>query len=114
MNEELKNLIKKNLKINQEMHEMLKSIKRFILIQRIFSFLKLLILVIPLALGIIYLPSLWDKYIPKLNQGAEQYRSLLNLGEGASDINRTEISPEQLKNLSPSQIEKIKQILESN
>src|SRR6056297_1896739 len=105
MSEEIKKLVKKNLELNQEIYEMLKSVKRYVLIQQIFSVLKILIIVIPIILGIIYLPPLF-----------EQYQSLLNLGGGDSlDVSgEKEISSEQLKDLSPGQVEKIKQVIENN
>src|SRR6056297_3382977 len=108
MSEEIKKLVKKNLELNQEIYEMLKSVKRYVLIQQIFSVLKILIIVIPIILGIIYLPPLFEKYIPQINKTVEQYQSLLNLGGGDSlDVSgEKEISSEQLKDLSPGQVEK--------
>lgn len=112
MDEENKKLLKKNLKLNQEMHQMLKSIKKFILVQKIAFALKLLIIAIPIALGLIYLPPLFREYVPQVNKTIDQYQSLFNFSsEPGTNNSQSQISPEQLQNLSPEQLQKIKKIL---
>ena len=75
MDEEIKKLLEKNLKLTGEIYKMAKSIKSFILWQRIFSALKILIIVVPIIIGIIYLP-------PLLKDLINQYQSILGLGGG--------------------------------
>jgi len=78
MEEEIKKLLKENLKLNQEIYKMVKNIKSYIFWQRIFGVIKILIIIIPLIIGIIYLP-------PLLKQVTGQYQSLLGLGQ--NDLN---------------------------
>jgi len=77
MDEEIKKILEKNLKLTKEIHEMAKSIKSFMMWQRVFSFLKILIIVVPIVIGIIYLP-------PLLKNVFEQYQGLLGIGGGTS------------------------------
>jgi len=78
MEEEIKNLLKENLKLNQEIHKMVKGIKSFLFWQRIWGVIKILIIIVPIIVGIIYLP-------PLLKQVMGQYQSLLGIGQ--SDLN---------------------------
>lgn len=58
MDEELKKILEKNLKLTEEIHKMTKSIKSFVLWQRIFGVLKILIIVVPIVLAAIFIPRL--------------------------------------------------------
>lgn len=66
-------LIQENIEMNQEMHHMLKSIKTYILMQRIWFGLKVLLILIPIILGVIYLPPVFQEW-------AGKYRDLLQSG----------------------------------
>ena len=70
--DELKDLIKQNIKLTEEIHEIATYVKKYIFWQKIFGFLKIFIFIIPLAIGIIYLP-------PLLNQVLEQYKTILDI-----------------------------------
>ena len=78
MEEEIKKLLKENLKLNQEIYKMVKGIKSFLFWQRIWGVIKILIIVAPIIIGIIYLP-------PLFKQVMGQYQSLLGVGQG--DLN---------------------------
>ena len=71
---QVKKLLTENLKLNQEIYKMVKSIKSFLFWQRIFGIAKILIIVVPIIIGIIYLP-------PLLKQVMGQYQSLLGFGQ---------------------------------
>jgi len=75
MEDEIKKLLEENLKLTAETHKMVKSVKSYMLWQNIFSFLKILIIVVPVVIGIIYLP-------PLLKDVFQQYQSLLGGGDG--------------------------------
>ncbi|MFA4941715.1 MAG: hypothetical protein WC582_03965 [Patescibacteria group bacterium] len=75
MDEEIKKLLEKNLELTEDVHKMVKSIKSYMFWQNVFSFLKILIIVVPIVIGIIYLP-------PLLKDIFQQYQSLLGGGEG--------------------------------
>lgn len=80
MDEETKILLEKNLKMTEEMYVIVKKINRTLIWQQIFSFLKILIIIVPIVLGMIYLP-------PLLKDVFNQYQSIMGLGEKAADIN---------------------------
>ncbi|MBT4723223.1 hypothetical protein HN958_04300 [Candidatus Falkowbacteria bacterium] len=79
MQEELLKLLKKNLEFSKEIHEDLQKVKRYIMWQRVFGVIKVLVIVIPVAIGLIfavpYLSSTMDQYkeimgtLNELNQG---------------------------------------------
>lgn len=58
MDEELKKILEENLKLTEEIHKMTKGIKSFVLWQRIFGALKILIIVVPIILAAIFIPRL--------------------------------------------------------
>ena len=84
---ELQKLLKQNLEISKDLYEMTKKIKRWVTMQRVWSIVKILIILIPIVLGAIYLPPLisqWfepvkDLYgnVLNLNQQAEQQQDLI-------------------------------------
>lgn len=65
-NIELKKLVQKNLELNLEMMEILQGMKKHIAWQKVFSLLKLLIIVVPVALGFIYLPPIFADILDKV------------------------------------------------
>jgi hypothetical protein len=69
--QEIKELLEKNLEMNKEIREMVKSIKTYIIWQRVWFVLKLVIIIIPITLGFIYLP-------PILSDIFEQYKGVLD------------------------------------
>jgi len=71
--EEIKILLEENLKLTKEIKETTRYIKRFIVWQQVFSILKVVIFVIPVVLGIIYLP-------PILAQLMGDYQKIMNIG----------------------------------
>lgn len=89
MDEEIKKLLKKNLEMTEDIREMVKSIKRYVVWQRIFGLLKVLIILIPIIIGVIYLPPLikgfWSQYSrilgittdPMNNLNIEDFKSFL-------------------------------------
>lgn len=98
MDEEIKKLIKKNLELTQEIYEMVKSIKRYVIWQRIFTSLKILIILVPIILGIIYLP-------PIIKDAFKQYRELIGV-----TTNPIDVSVEELKSmLTPDVLNKLKE-----
>lgn len=95
----IKKLLEKNLELTEEILKMTKSIKNFTTHQRIFGILKLLIIVVPIILGIIYLP-------PLLKGITEQYKELLGIKSEASgnitgllDLLKGGAGGENLKNI---------------
>jgi len=93
MEDEIKKLLEKNLELNQEIFKMVKSIKNYVITQRIWFVLKLLIIVVPIILGIIYLPSLLKDITGKYQQLLGLNQDGLNLENllGGSDLEADKI-----------------------
>ena len=75
MDEEIKELLEKNLKLNEEILERLKKVHHFVMWQRVMGFVKILLIVVPIVLGIIYLPAI-------LENALAPYKELLNMSGG--------------------------------
>lgn len=73
--QEIKEMLEKNISLNKEVLEKVNKINKFIVWQKVFSVLKILIIFIPIILGIIYLPPLFKNIF-------EQYSQVLNIDLG--------------------------------
>lgn len=97
MDEDLKKLLEENLRVSQENHKMLKSIKRHFVWQKVLSIFYFIVIVGPIIIGIFYLPALIKPIM-------EQYQGLLSGASlGNVDASSIKITPElmnQIKNLS--------------
>jgi hypothetical protein len=73
---------------------MVKSIKTYIIWQRVWFVLKILIIAVPLILGFIYLP-------PILSDMFEQYKGFLNTSNALNlnSVDLNSLSPEVINNI---------------
>ena len=71
---EIRELVEKNIKLSEEVLELSKKINGFVIWQRIFGVIKILIIIVPIILGVIYLPSLLDGVL-------DTYKELLGIGD---------------------------------
>lgn len=78
--QELQKLLQENLKVSQELYEMTKKIKHWVAWQRAWGVFKILIILVPLAIGIIYGPAL-------IREAFAPYGELLNIGSGPANQN---------------------------
>jgi hypothetical protein len=109
---EIKKLLKESLEINKETNEIVKSVKKYLIVQRVFFFIKVLIIAIPLVLGIIYLPPFFREFLPRFSKSIDQYQALFNFSNKVEESNsETLLDQEKLENLSPEKIEKIRNII---
>lgn len=90
MDEEIKKLLEKNLELTEDIYKKTKYIKKYVIIQQVLGVLKVLIIVVPIALGIIYLP-------PLLKNVYSQYQGLLNAGGKLDTIDIKQLPPDLLK-----------------
>ena len=90
MDEEIKKLLEKNITLTDEILKRTKKINRFVIFQQIFGVIKILLIVVPLILGIIYLPRL-------LNQALEPYRELLEIKDNLKAPSLNDLTPDMLK-----------------
>jgi hypothetical protein len=85
MEEEILKLLKKNLEFSREIHQDLQKMKRYIMWQRIFGVIKVLVIAIPLIIAIVFA-------VPYLGETMQQYRAVmttlneLNQGPSSSFI----------------------------
>jgi hypothetical protein len=75
----MEEMMTENLQLTQEIHKMTKSLKRYVVFQRIMGIIYFLLIVVPLILSIIYLP-------PLLNNVIGQYQDLLGGDQGTNNI----------------------------
>ena len=85
--EQVKKLLEKNLELSEKIYKNSKYIKRFVITSQILGFLKLLLIVVPIVLGIIYLP-------PLLKNIYSQYQELLGISQKADMLDINKLPPE--------------------
>lgn len=90
MDEDIKQLLQKNLEYTKEVHEMVKKLQHHVLMQQIFSVLKVIIIVVPIVLALLYgwpyfkqALGLYEQVIGKVQimEKATQPAGLLNIFE---------------------------------
>ena len=82
MEEELKKILEENLALTKEIHVMTKKIRKHIIWQQVIGIIKLVIILVPIIIGIIYLP-------PLLKEVFASYQELLDVKAGVDlDINQ--------------------------
>jgi hypothetical protein len=94
MDEELKELLKKNVEMTEEILKISKMLKRNIVFQQIYGIIKVIFIVVPIVLGIIYLPTIY-------NNLTEMYQEILKM-PNLNSVNQNvlnQISPELIKKL---------------
>jgi len=95
LDEQIKKLLEENLEYSRAVYSETLKIKRYILWGRVMSLLQLLIVLIPIILGIIYLPPLIQNFVGSfsvfgsgqdvpaasggLNSILDQYKEVLNI-----------------------------------
>ncbi|MFH0891730.1 MAG: hypothetical protein V1867_03030 [Candidatus Falkowbacteria bacterium] len=84
--ENIRELTEKNLEISEEILEKTKHINRFVTLSQIMSVIKLLLIVVPIVLGVLYLPSLLKGITPIFGQVLDVYKELLGVKSGADAV----------------------------
>lgn len=84
MDEEIKKLIKQNAKLTKHIHELAeeinsttKKIRRFTIISEVIGFIKIFIIVIPIIIGVLYLPPIIKTFI-------NEYKNIFGIGGGVN------------------------------
>lgn len=88
--EDIRELLEENLKLTKEIRDMTKYIKSYIIWSQIFGVIKLIIILVPIILGIIYLP-------PIIGGFYRQYLDLLENPLGGS-VNPNELRMDPFPN----------------
>lgn len=63
MDEDIKKLLEQNLAKNEEIYQLMKRLKSYLLMNQIFGVIRLLIIVVPLVLALIFLPPLFKQFM---------------------------------------------------
>jgi hypothetical protein len=100
--DQIEKLIEQNLRMTEDIYKMTKKIKGYIAFQKVISFIYLLLIVVPIILGIIYLPPLLGNMFNQYNQllGAEGFnvndllKGLNPAGGNLNNINTEKLSPD--------------------
>lgn len=106
-NKDIRELLEKNLELTEEIYKMSRSVRNYVITQRIFGVLKFLIIVVPIILAFIYLP-------PLVKGAIAPYQELLkdspwgNLIPAGSKLDLGSIDPSKL---TPDKIQEIQRIL---
>lgn len=77
-NDDIKSLLAENLKLMKETHEMVHRINRHITFQKIMSVVYFLLIVVPLIVGAVYLPTIMKSFL-------SPYQELLNNGQNSGN-----------------------------
>lgn len=105
--EQIKELLKKNLAYTREIYEIQKKVKKYIFWGRIMSTISILLVLGPLILGVIYLPEILDATINKIIPGGldnvSNLESLLGNGGQADQQGIMDLLNGQKGNLDPYQ-----------
>lgn len=82
LEEEIKQLLQKNLEYSKETHKILLKVKRYILMQHIMNILKLILIIVPLVLAIFFA-------VPYLRETLKLYQNMMkefNTATGSSAV----------------------------
>ncbi len=77
--DDVRKLINENLKLTKEIHEMIRYVKRFVILNQVLGVIKILLIAVPIVLGVLYLP-------PLLDQLFNQYREILGVTKKVEDL----------------------------
>jgi hypothetical protein len=87
--DDMKNILQKLVEQNEENHKLLKKIRSYQNQQRIMAYLKILIIVVPIVLSVIYLPSIlkpfWDQYQQAIGVNSSDF-NMQNLQKTMNDL----------------------------
>ena len=83
-NKNLESLLQENLRLTREIRELAEKTRRYLLFSQIFSVVKIILIIGPLILALIYLP-------PLLKAAVKSYGEILGGGTGDTLINSSNI-----------------------
>lgn len=89
---DIQKLLAENLALTRETYKIVKKINSHIVLEQVLNIIKILVIVIPIVLGLIYLPTLLKPYL-------DQYKQIMDLSSGTDPLNAN--LNESLQQLSP-------------
>jgi len=93
--ENIREIAEKNLAVSEETLEKTKYIKSYVVLAQVMSVIKIILVVVPIVLGILYLPSLLKSITPIFGQVLDVYKELLGVKQG-SDAVLDKIDPNKI------------------
>ena len=84
--ENIREITEKNLETSEEILEKTGYIKRFVVFSQVMSLIKVILIVVPIVLGILYLPSLLKSITPIFGQVTDVYKELLGIKQQSDDV----------------------------
>lgn len=90
-NKNLENLLEENLRLTREIKELAEKTRRYILFGQIFSVVKIILIIGPIILALMYLP-------PLFKEALKGYGDILGDGTGDSVINSSNFLQDYLGN----------------
>ena len=95
MDEEIKKLLQENLEMNKKIYKICRKLNNYMVWSQVYSFLKILIIVVPLILGYYYL-------MPLIKNAFTPYNELLG---GSSQDSLNQMLQNGLKNINPQNLQ---------
>lgn len=93
LEEQVKNLLDENLNYAKENHRLLKKINNYMMLAKIMSIIYFILIVGPIVLGVLFLPSIFKNAINNITPGAlgesSELRDLLESGSSNPDLLKT-------------------------
>ncbi len=86
--ERIQRLLEQNLEYNKAIYELAKKTKKYMLIMQIMSWVRVLLIAVPLTLALIYLPPLLKNYLGQYQEllGGDSVLDQLKNLQGAGDL----------------------------
>lgn len=84
--EEVKKLLRQNLEYSKEMHEMLTKVRRYIIFQQVFNVIKIVIILVPVILAIIYALPFFREALGTYNEVLGAVNSLQEYSGGNGGV----------------------------
>lgn len=93
--ENIREIAEKNLAISEETLKKTKYIKGYVVFAQVMSVIKVVLVIVPIVLGILYLPSLLKSITPIFGQVVGVYKELLGMKQ-ESDAVLDKIDPSKI------------------
>ena len=97
-NQQLKELVEKNIALTEALGERIEKINRYIRWQRVFGALKFLLIVVPLLISLIYLPALLRNAFAPYQELLSGSEALNYISSSAADENADGLNIKNLLN----------------
>jgi len=88
----IENLLKQNLRLSHDIYESVEKTRKYILWLKIFNIIKIVLVLLPLVIALIFLPKLISTYLG-------EYTSILDQLNSVKSGNVQDVNPDIIKQL---------------